>query len=226
MGQTRKKEYHHGDLHTALVEAAARLAAEQGVAALSLREVARIAGVSHAAPYHHFKDKSALLAAVAEEGFRRFDMFQLKALRAAPSRPSAQLKALGKAYVHFAIKNPHFFRIMFRKDFVEPEFYPSLSEVASRTFDRLVTTVSNCLKESPETDPMPLSITAWALVHGLASLWLDGPLTKHPAGNKGIETLINWITGELGKIINPNERSNHRQQKTTRKMRTNKSSRC
>jgi AcrR family transcriptional regulator len=202
-----ERQYHHGDLRRALVDAAAALADEKGVAALSLREAARAAGVSHAAPYHHFKDKTALLAAVAEEGFLRLDKFQTKALDSATRQPAARLKALGKAYIDFAIKNPQYFRVMFRKDLVEPVAYPSLQEVSRRTFDRLFAAVSDCLKSSSKAKAMPLSITAWALVHGLASLWLDGPLGNmefgKELGRKGIDALADRVIGEFVNGIKP-----------------------
>lgn len=188
-----ERQYHHGDLRRALVDAAAALADEKGVAALSLREAARSAGVSHAAPYHHFKDKTALLAAVAEEGFLRLDEFQRQALDSAARRPVARLKALGKAYIDFAINNPQYFRVMFRKDLVEPATYPALQEISRRTFDRLFAAVSDCLESSSKAEAMSLSITAWSLVHGLASLWLDGPLSNKEfvkeLGGKGIDAL-------------------------------------
>lgn len=186
----RGSEYHHGDLKNALIEAAARLVVERGIANVSLREVARAAGVSHAAPYHHFSDKSALLAAVAEEGFKRFDVYQSRALRSAPQDPQEKLRALGRAYVRFAIANPHFFRIMFRYDIAELDRYPSLAEVAKRTFDRLLNTVSEYLKGKKSKDPMHAAIRAWALVHGLATLWLDGRLNKMPAAREAIDKII------------------------------------
>ncbi|MBO0720353.1 MAG: TetR/AcrR family transcriptional regulator [Blastocatellia bacterium] len=203
-GKSRKagKEYHHGDLRRALVDAAAALAAEKGIADVSLREAARTAGVSHAAPYHHFKDKAALLAAVAEEGFIRLDAFQNEALESASRGPSARLSALGKAYVDFAIRNPHYFRVMFRKDLVETALYPSLQEVAGRTFDRLLTVVGDCLGSSSDTEAMPLALTAWSLVHGLASLWLDGPLSSREFGGKNIGALSDEVIGEFEKIVN------------------------
>jgi AcrR family transcriptional regulator len=203
----KERQYHHGDLRRALVDAAAALADEKGVAALSLREAARAAGVSHAAPYHHFKDKTALLAAVAEEGFLRLDEFQTKALDSAARQPAAKLKALGKAYIDFAIKNPQYFRMMFRKDLVEPEAYPSLQEVSRRTFDRLYAVVSDCLGSSSKVEAMSLSITAWSLVHGLASLWLDGPLSNKEfvkeLGRKGVAALSDKAIGEFVNGIKP-----------------------
>src|SRR5215510_4108231 len=202
------REYHHGDLRRALVDAAAALASEKGLAGLSLREAARSAGVSHAAPYHHFKDKAALLAAVAEEGFLRFDAFQRRSLRSASRSPAARLRALGKAYIHFAIKNPHYFRVMFRKDLVGPEITPSLRRTAYQTFDRLFEVVGDCLGSSSETEVMPLAITAWSLVHGLASLWLDGPLSNPEFGRNSVEAISDRAIGELVKSINTRRRQN------------------
>lgn len=201
-------EYHHGDLRRALVDAAATLAGEKGIESLSLREAARSAGVSHAAPYHHFKDKAALLAAVAEEGFIRFDAFQRKSLQSAPREPAARLRALGKAYIRFAIKNPHYFRVMFRKDLVGPEITPSLRKIAYQTFDRVFEAVGDCLGSSSTAEVMPPSITAWSLVHGLASLWLDGPLSNPEFGRYSIETLYDKAIGELEKSMNTNRRQN------------------
>jgi hypothetical protein len=142
-----------------------------------------------------------LLAAVAEEGFLRLDKFQTKALDSATRQPAARLKALGKAYIDFAIKNPQYFRMMFRKDLVEPETYPSLKEVSRRTFDRLFAAVGDCLESSSRAEAMTLSITAWSLVHGLASLWLDGPLSNKEfvkeLGRKGIDALSDKVIGEF-----------------------------
>jgi AcrR family transcriptional regulator len=210
-GRAKKpgSEYHHGDLRRALVDAAAALAAEKGIADVSLREAARSAGVSHAAPYHHFKDKAALLAAVAEEGFIRLDAFQNKALGSASREPAARLRALGKAYVDFAIRNPHYFRVMFRKDLVEPERYPSLQEVAGRTFDRLLTAVGDCLGSSSEAEAMPLALTAWSLVHGLASLRLDGPLSTREFGGKKIRELSDEVIGEFVNVVNTRLLTSH-----------------
>ncbi len=186
-----KRDYHHGDLSNALVEAAARLMVERGIGNVSLREVARKAGVSHAAPYHHFGNKSELLAAVAEEGFKRFDTYQVRALRSAPKDPMQKLKALGHAYVRFAIAHPTFFRIMFRYDIKETDRHFSLGAVAKRTFDRLLNTVCESLKkENKPVDPMLASIRAWALVHGLATLWLDGRLNKMPEAKEMIDKII------------------------------------
>lgn len=174
-----KERYHHGALRQALIDAAAQVAAEQGVASLSLREAARRAGVSPAAPYHYFTDKSALLAAVAEEGFHLFDRAQAAALHDAPPGPVERLAALGVSYVRFALDRPHYFKVMFRPHLVEHDKYPSLDAVASRTFGRLVDSVRAARLAHGHDDPNPLAAATlvWSVPHGLATLYLDGPIS-------------------------------------------------
>jgi AcrR family transcriptional regulator len=177
---SRTTPYHHGALRGALVDAAAQLAAEKGGAALSLRGVARRAGVSQAAPYHYFADKSALLAAVAEVGFRLFDRAQAAALDNAADDPTERLAALGAAYVRFALDRPHYFRVMFRPHLVEHDRYPALEEISGRSFERLVETVRAARLANGHDDPDPLAAATlvWAVPHGLAMLYLDGPISS------------------------------------------------
>src|SRR5919106_2070042 len=120
------QRYHHGSLRAALVESAAQLAAERGHTAVSLREVARRAGVSQAAPYHYFHGKAALFAAVAEEGFRLLELTQATALAQAPEDANERLAALAASYVRFALDRPHYFRVMFRPALARQGKHPSL----------------------------------------------------------------------------------------------------
>jgi AcrR family transcriptional regulator len=174
-----KRSYHHGALRDALVEAAAQIAGERGVLALSLREAARRAGVSQAAPYHYFPDKSALLAAVAEKGFRLFDASQAAALEQAPADAVERLQALGAAYLRFALDKPHYFRVMFRPHLVEKGKYPALYEISTRTFERLVecTRAARLAHGHDDADPLAAATLMWAVPHGLAMLFLDGPIS-------------------------------------------------
>lgn len=185
-----KKRYHHGALRAALVDAAARLVAEKGVMSLSLREAARRAGVSQAAPYHYFADKSALLAAVAEEGFRAFDRTQADAYAQAPPDPIERLQALGAAYVRFALDKPHYFRVMFRSHLVQHAKYPALHEVSRRAFERLVdsTRAARLAEGHDDVDPLMASTLMWAVPHGLAMLYLDGPIS-HGTTPRALEGL-------------------------------------
>ena len=204
-GARQKDTYQHGDLRRALIDAAAKLAAKHGAAAVTIRKVVRKAGVSHAAPYHYFPTREALLAAVAGEGFSRFDAAQEEALQNAGPDPRDRLRALGISYVRFAIRNPHYFRVMFRSEFRRLETYPALAKVSSRAFDRLIDTVRASMAggRSPGSDPMLPSVLAWSAVHGLASLWLDGPLTTRIPAGADVESIAEWVATAIDDALAP-----------------------
>jgi len=176
LAREKTSSYHHGDLRRALLDAALEMVRTEGVAQLSLREVARRAGVSHAAPYRHFASKEALLAAVAEEGFRRLE----EALRAAAAEAPGPLEALqasGRAYVAFAMANPGHFRVMFGPG-ASSEPYPALAEATHSAFGVLVGTLQACIDAglAVRRPAAELALSAWSIVHGLAQLLLDGVL--------------------------------------------------
>lgn len=173
-----EKPYHHGDLRRALLDASLALIAEEGFGALSLREVARRAGVTHAAPYRHFADKEALLAAVAEEGFRSMTLRMQE--RMAPEKtPEGRLEACGVAYVLFAMENPSHFRVMFGPHFTHPPEMPS-SDGTVNSFGLLLGAISECQRAGVVRagEPRVLALACWSLVHGLASLLVDGQLAS------------------------------------------------
>jgi AcrR family transcriptional regulator len=194
----RSRPYHHGDLRTALLEAAARMAAETGPASVTLREVARRAGVSQAAPYHHFADKAALLAAVAEEGFRRFDVHQAEALTKAPEDPVEQLADLGVSYLQFALTSPHYFQVMFRPSLVTCTRSPEFDTLAGRSFERLMTTTTAARRASGQVDadPYPAALAMWAMPHGLAGLYLE-----HSAGPRTSPVLLESIVRAASRAL-------------------------
>jgi AcrR family transcriptional regulator len=171
-----KPRYHHGDLRQALLEASLTLIAEEGFGALSLREVARRAGVTHAAPYRHFADKEALLAAVAEQGFLTMTA-RMKARMAGETTPEGRLGACGVAYVLFAMEHASHFRVMFGPHFTQP-LHLGASEGDTDAFGLLVDSISECQRAGVvgEGEPRMLALTCWSLVHGLASLLVDGKL--------------------------------------------------
>src|SRR6266480_5186935 len=105
MDRKRPKTYHHGDLRNALIQAGLEMLSESGASALDLRKVARKAGVSHAAPYRHFDDKQALIAAINTEGYRRLAAQIQQGLQAVPEDAFEQLRAVAEAYIHFAVDN-------------------------------------------------------------------------------------------------------------------------
>ena len=146
-----------------MVQAAGKILEKEGVEALRLREVARRAGVSHNAPYRHFSDREALLAALAVEGFERLGAAQRKAAEA------GGMRAMGEAYVQFALQNPQRFRLMFGGQ-ISIARHERLREVATRTFAGLSSALSTRVPEAQGA--RDASIAAWALVHGLAQLLL------------------------------------------------------
>jgi AcrR family transcriptional regulator len=157
----------------------------EGIGAVSLRRVARAAGVSPGAPYHHFPDRAALLTALSDEGFRRLAA-ALTTARAATPSPTEALPALLTTYVHFAHDNPAYFRLMFRPELTQPHKSPNGEKAANKAFAVLADTVTDHIAEgtAKPVDADDLAITLWSLVHGLASLWLDGQLdfrTDDPA---------------------------------------------
>jgi AcrR family transcriptional regulator len=163
--------YHHGDLRSALVSAGVELLAEQGVEALSLREVARRAGVSHAAPYRHFNDKQALLTAIAEQGFRMLnELVRSTAGRDYPSE-SARLKAALAGYLEFGRSHPHHAELMFGAlARIKPAH---LEEAALGAFDGLVELVGRAMKHTNPTDPRDPRLVAlglWGQTHGFLAL--------------------------------------------------------
>lgn len=185
-----KGRYHHGDLRQALVDAAVALIAEEGFGALSLREVARRAGVTHAAPYRHFADKEALLEAVAHEGFRAMAR-EMRERMARVTGPLEQLYAAGEAYVLFVVRHPPHFRVMFGPHFTRPMSPPPEPEGEQGAFALLVSTIeagqaAGLLRAG---ESRPLTLTAWSLVHGLASLFVDRQLGESPQGAEAAEAL-------------------------------------
>ena len=199
----KRSSYHHGDLRRVLLDASLALVNEAGVAALSLREVARKAGVSHNAPYHHFPDKGRLLAAIALEGFEKMAAeMEQSATRSLP--PRARLEQCGLAYIRFALACPAHFRVMFRPELASPEDNPEVIAASSRGFAQVISAVVACQDAGlvAPGDPMPYVLTCWSAVHGLASLWLDGPLSRDPKGfGKSPEKLAQVLVTTLGGLI-------------------------
>jgi AcrR family transcriptional regulator len=159
----RSRPYHHGELRAALLSAAGELLEKGGSAALSVREAARRAGVSHNAPYRHFPSRESLLAALAAEGFEILG----ETMRAAHA--AGGLRAQGEAYVSFALENPQRFRVMFGGELRIAE-RPDLQQAATRAFEVLSSSLAENTAGQAARDA---SVAAWALVHGLAHLLLD-----------------------------------------------------
>ncbi len=174
----RETPYHHGDLRQALIDGALALINEKKDArTLSLREVARRAGVSNAAPYRHFADKDALLAALAEKGFRMLTDFLRDGVDSVED-PLLGLQASGVAYVRFAIAHPSYYRVMFSAFQPGESTCPELSEAGQASFAVLVEAIvaAQAAGKAKSGDPQQLAWVAWALVHGLAMLIIERQL--------------------------------------------------
>ena len=173
------KAYHHGDLREALVAAALAIVERDGAAALSLRGAARAAGVSAMAPYHHFRDREALVAAVAQAGFERLYADKLAALATGSGDATAMVVAGARAYVGFILDNPELYRLMKGPELADRRRHPALAEAAAAPAARLAEmtqalTGAGRSMVSSET----LGQAIWAFAHGVGTLALDGYLPR------------------------------------------------
>jgi AcrR family transcriptional regulator len=158
--------YHHGDLRRALLAAAVEAIGEHGPAAISLRDLARRAEVSHAAPAHHFGDKAGLLTALAVEGFT---------LLAGTLRDTGSFLEMGVAYVAFAVEHPAHFAVMFRPDLYHAGD-PAVRDARAAARAALRGGVAMVRGAERPGDPAVTALAAWSMMHGLATLWLSGSL--------------------------------------------------
>ncbi len=172
----KRGRYHHGDLRQSLLDAGLVILSKQGIQALTLREVARRAGVSHAAPYRHFADQNALIASIAEQGFRRFTQMMKEAAEASGDDPVARLRAVGRSYVRFAMRHRDEFRVMFSPRLENRGQFPLLDEAGLESFQVLLDCIQACQDRQKVRpgDPRNWALAAWAAVHGVSLLILDG----------------------------------------------------
>ena len=179
---TETGPYHHGNLREALLDAVGEIITEKGIGGVSLREAARRAGVSHGAPAHHFGDKLGMLTAYSSRGFERFGTRMQDAANEA-STPIDKITAVGFEYLRFATEEQAYFEVMFRSD-MHHEDDAQLIECSTGAFSVLTSIAEELAVEwsenEPDTtiDPVVVALRSWAMVHGLATLWLDGAMTR------------------------------------------------
>lgn len=165
--------YHHGDLARALLRATGELIEEEGLEAFTLRACARRAGVSHAAPAHHFRDRAGLLSAYAATVFRDMTAQGQARIAAVGANPYARLKAVGLSYIDFAIQRPGAFRLVFRCESLDKD-NPVLREASDECFALLADVVGSLTPPERRSQVFLYSMLAWSVVHGFAHLWLEG----------------------------------------------------
>jgi AcrR family transcriptional regulator len=194
--------YYGGDLRRDLLDAALELIAKDGPSAVSLRSLARHLGVSHAAPANHFPDKAALFTAIAVEGFTLLaEAMADGARRLGPDASAGQrFRAAGRAYTGFALDHPAHFAVMWQRDLLHQG--PELAAAGDRTFELLLGSVRDIQAEgwAPGSDPQAVAYLAWSVVHGLATLWLAGPL-QHD--QRPFDEIAGEVVTLLGTALSP-----------------------
>jgi AcrR family transcriptional regulator len=190
----RKGAYHHGNLRLALIDAGLALIDEEGPTALSLRAVAQRVGVSAAAPYRHFPSREALLAAVAERGFRLLGE-ELRRAIDAHDDPARRLGESGIAYVLYAATHRARYSLMFGPELAERSAHPSLEAAADDTSRLLLDAVEELRKagQMSSRDRDDLSLSAWSSVHGLASLMTSGHIRVAGSDRRRIQEIARGV---------------------------------
>lgn len=189
---TSRERYHHGDLSAALIEAGVALLREVGPAALSLRAAARRAGVSAMAPYRHFADKDALLAALAAHGFQLFGA-ALANSAAARSAPGDALRAQGVAYVRFATTEPALFRLMFGPVIGGEAGLEALKGAGAPAFEHLRAGVAAAMPGLEAQAREDFVLACWSIVHGLSCLLVDGKIPPMDDLDGAVERMLRLL---------------------------------
>ena len=194
--QRQAKPYHHGDLHHEILCAARQLLEENNIASLSLRAVAKMVGVSHTAPYRHFKDKESLLAGIAAVGFDELAAQMSEAVELHPGDPAGQLQEAAHRYMRLVIDNPQCVQLMFGNVLPCDDTYPDLMASGDFAFDGL----KNIIEEGQSLgifkaeDVELMALTSWSCIHGLALLFIGCHLEAAVALPADISTLTAGVT--------------------------------
>lgn len=194
--------YHHGDLKNALIQAGVDILAKEGIGALSLRSVARKAGVSHSAPYAHFADKQALIAAISTEGFRRLYAQLESATQTLKANPQKQIVACAHAYLQFASQESDIFNIMFSGILEQEKEYPEFVEISQATFALLVEIVNACQQAHifPPSQPDLLAVAIWGQVHGIVSLALEKQISHTVLDQNQVDDILLFALNQFALV--------------------------
>jgi AcrR family transcriptional regulator len=194
--------YHHGDLKNALIEAGIDILSREGVGALSLRKVARKAGVSHAAPYAHFADKQALVAAISTDGHEKIYRRIVGIVEQYPDDPLRQLVETAWAYAEFGFEEPDLFRITFSGVVERERDYPDLVEMAGKNMGLVRALVKRCqaadILEPGEPDLVTVGV--WGLVHGFVSLVQQGQVSHSVLDRYSLREMLILTLNQITRV--------------------------
>lgn len=204
-----KDKYHHGDLRAALLDAAVEVIDEIGPPGLTIREVARRAGVSHAAPYRHFNDRDDLILTAVEHGFDLLQDTMEKAKAAAQDDPISQFAASGLAYLDFALNNPAYYRVMFSGDLLSPTGNVSLRHTSREALDEMVTSITECqeLGLVRQGNPVTFALTILSTLHGFVSMVNDNRVQHLVDSDYTLEDLRDTVLENLFAGIGNNQQT-------------------
>jgi AcrR family transcriptional regulator len=194
----RQGAFHHGDLEWAILEAASQLLEKEGPLGVGLRAAARLAGVSHTAPYRHFRNRESILAALAARGLAELGD-RMEAAAGTRRDPREALAAIAETYVSLAAERPHRFRLMFGPEVADKARHPEVRAAGMRAYQVLIDTIaagqrSGCVRPG---DPTELALGHWAIVHGAASLMVDGLLAERARGSGGPAGLARLVAEQV-----------------------------
>lgn len=198
----RKGAYHHGDLKNALILAGVEILGKEGVSGLSLRRVAQSAGVSHAAPYAHFADKQALIAAISTAGYERLYGAILKAAERHAGDPGAELLEGAWAYVKFALDDPDHFKVTLSGVVDREKDYPGYVEMSEKCYELVLRIVEEC-QAAGVLRPGPselVAVSVWSLMHGLVSLVLENQLPHSLGGRQRMRELLVSMLNQIALV--------------------------
>jgi AcrR family transcriptional regulator len=196
--EQKQGRFHHGNLRQALIDGALMILGKEGQGAITLREVARRAGVTHAAPYRHFDGKEALLAAVAEEGFHQLRN-DMQAAAAGDGDALDRLQRFGEAYLRFALKNPAHYRLMYGPEFAHRAAHTALQGASREAFMLLLEGVRACQEAHlvRDGDTVHLALSMWSMVHGLSLLVMDRQMEDAGVGRNQNEAVLRLAMATL-----------------------------
>jgi AcrR family transcriptional regulator len=196
------KNYHHGDLKNALIQAGIEILSKEGVGGLSLRKAARKAGVSHAAPYAHFADKQALIAAIATDGYQKIYSKLFQVMERYRDDPLRQLVETAWAYASFGFEQSEHFKITFSGVVEKERDYPGLVEMTGKNFGLLEELVRRCQAAGilNPGDPALAAVGVWGLIHGFVSLIQEGQVSHAVLNHYSMREMLLFTLNQITRV--------------------------